>query len=136
MRCHHCDLAFEEGLLCTTISGDQHPFCDSSCQRAYVRERTQESIEEKHDYYSTHEVEGQFKASINKSIFASSMFYLSLLQRRRRSHLIKLDELMKKCNCAVIEEAMEAKRDDLVYHFGEIFKENNSTIIDAWAAPE
>ena len=64
------------------------------------------------------------------------MYLQSLIQRKPRAELVKLDELVKKSLMELIEYGHVTKDDQLVFSAGEDFKFDNTNEINAWCAPE
>lgn len=137
MRCHYCDLAFKGSWLRSSFNTKKtFDFCDVSCERAWIREDSRAGIEFNYKTFSTITFETDASAAEKKLARIDAMLNLSLLQRKPRWELIKLEHLYKKCICDVIDEFLEAKKDKEVFVLGENFKVNYTTYINAWAAPE
>lgn len=136
MRCHYCDLECGSWVTTSFSTGKTFNFCDDSCIHAWVREESRARIACAYKACSTIKFDSDVSTALKKLVRIDGMLNLSLLQRKPRWELIKLEHLYKKCLCDVIDEFMESKDDNQAFALGETFKADFTTYIDAWAAPE
>lgn len=143
LTCGNCgmDLPSKFITLIRTVNDvKQKPLncCDKSCAYQYQRELEIPKLKKQLEIFTEHYNDSDnVGLVIKKYIKSVQLFISSILARKPRNQLVKLQELMKRCICDMCEWSLEHKYDDCLHWFSERFTTMSDLdmVIEIFCAP-
>ena len=156
MECANCGLCGNLTIGLTNTDSKKHfHFCDNACYFQFSRDRSKDLITENcvvslSQIKKLKQLSAEFKKTkpnitenhkqwvecYLRLEFSKYMFFKSLLERKPRAELMKLQIVMKKALCESCEISSILKRDKESFECGEEFKYKWDNFIEAWCAPQ
>ena len=135
-RCANCNMEIDEPRHFGQREGKVIPFCDKSCVFQHIRETSKHLIDA--DLKDAKSMLKNPKTPVFlRRYFASVIIFMNaLLARKPREELLRLNDVSRRICADLVEFFMEQKDDEFAFSFGETFKVNFDSRIDAWAAPQ
>jgi hypothetical protein len=104
--------------------------------KAFTRELTRGGVQKQYEIASELYAD-DIPHHIKRHLKILQLFSKSILDRKPRTELLKLRELLKRTHCDMCEISHEMQDDKGVYIWGEMFKNMQAydAVIDSWCAP-
>ena len=143
MNCCFCGSCFGKSYLQVQRTNETGKveaiqyFCDESCYNAYVRDDSRSFLEKSIQRLNKIYTDKKRNKAELKIIKIDLLFITSLLQRKPRHELIRLNDIRKQVLTELIEiehEKQEQASNEMMFLFGEAFKNDWSDEIDAWCS--
>jgi predicted SnoaL-like aldol condensation-catalyzing enzyme len=72
---------------------------------------------------------------VRRYIGSEILYFRACIARKPRAEIERIRQEYKKCLVDVVEYAHQQKNDKVAFEFGDLFREDDDELIDAWSAP-
>ncbi len=133
--CVNCGLETGDGAcLASWIDGTEKVFCDHSCMYQECRERTRPFMER--DMKSLQKfLKKPIPLIVRRYIGSEILYFRACIARKPRAEIQRIRQEYKQCLVDLVEWGHQNKKDEVAFGFGDLFREDDDELIDAWSAP-
>jgi len=133
--CANCGLETGDGAcIASWIDGTEKVFCDHSCMYQSDRERTRPFMERDIKKHQTW-LKKPIPVFARRFIGCEILYFRACIARKPRAEIERIRQEYKKSLVDLVEFAHENKQDGVAFMAGDLFREDDDELIDAWSAP-
>ena len=133
--CVNCGLEpGEDACLASWNDGTEKVFCDYSCMYQECRERTKPFMERDMKGLQVY-LKKHIPVVLRRFIGCQILYYRACIARKPRAEIERIRQEYKKCLVNLVEYGHQTKQDKIAFGFGDLFREDDDELINAWSAP-
>ena len=72
---------------------------------------------------------------LRRFIGCQILYYRACIARKPRAEIERIRQEYKKCLVNLVEYGHQTKQDKIAFGFGDLFREDDDELINAWSAP-